>query len=84
MLNRVQKEKTALQQELDVAKAQGQEVDTLKLKLAQLESELAEVSDLHKDICLTWLIAHVFTASNQTRGSSNEACSGFAHERDEP
>lgn len=43
MLNRVQKEKTALQQELEAAKSEGQEMDSLKLKLAQLQNELAEV-----------------------------------------
>lgn len=52
MLNRVQKEKTALQQELEAAKAEGQEVDSLKLKLAQLQNELADVGDLLAAMCL--------------------------------
>lgn len=51
MLNRAQKEKTVLQQELEAAKAEGQEVDTLKLKLAQLQNELAEVNDSPSAVC---------------------------------
>jgi predicted nuclease with TOPRIM domain len=45
MLNRAQKEKSALQEELDVARSQGQDAEHLKAKLAQLEDEFTEVSD---------------------------------------
>jgi hypothetical protein len=45
MLTRAQKEKSALQEELDVARSQGQDAEHLKAKLAQLEDEFTEVSD---------------------------------------
>jgi hypothetical protein len=83
MLNRVQKEKTALQQELEAAKADGQEVDSLKLKLAQLQNELAEVSDSLVDGSAVQLIRYVSTAFRQTRRPSNQARLGLANERDD-
>jgi hypothetical protein len=43
-LTRVQKERTALQQELDDLKSSAVEVESIKMRYAQLEEQFSQVS----------------------------------------
>lgn len=43
-LTRVQKEKTAIQQELDDLKSRAVDVESIKIRYAQLEEEFSQVS----------------------------------------
>lgn len=59
MLNRAQKEKLALQEELDLARSQGQEAEHLKVRLVQLQDEFKEVSGLVDALPLAHILRYL-------------------------